>query len=301
MDAISRALRHSAYSDPGSRRERWATIPDGAGAAQIGAVVRNLLYHYRADGIEVPPDRRGDIDARWVQRTLELDAQRHPEALESPRERESRVAGCCRDFTLLTVSALRERGVPARSRVGFAGYFRPGYHFDHVILEWWDGARWVRSDAQLDPSWFPFASDDLERGDPAGFLTAAEAWRLVRDGSADPRSFGVFPESPLSGVGFVFDYVIRDLAHRCGEELLLWDCWGGMVVGATPSPEQAEWMDGLAAVTVAADAGDLVAEEELAGAYHRDERLNPRGRVTQLSPYGRAPVEVDLIAAAPRR
>ncbi|QEO10301.1 transglutaminase-like domain-containing protein [Protaetiibacter larvae] len=301
MDTVARSRRHTAYSDPGEFRERWRAVPRGADPARIGEVVRNLLYHYRADGIEVPAARRGDIDSRWVARILELDAQRHEAPLDAPRAREDRVAGCCRDFTLLTVSALREQGVAARSRVGFAGYLREGYHFDHVIVEFWDGARWVRGDAQLDPTWFAFPTWDLVRGEVDGFLTAAEVWQLIRAGGADPRSFGVFPTSPLAGTSFVFDYVIRDIAHRFGEELLLWDVWGGMVGEQDPTPEQAAWMDALAALVVAADADDADAEEALAACFHADDRLHPRGHVRQFSPYELPPVEVDLVTAAPGR
>ncbi|QNO38600.1 transglutaminase domain-containing protein [Protaetiibacter sp. SSC-01] len=294
---VVRASRHTPFSDPGALRARWEALPADADVAAIGAVVRNLLYHYRADGIEVPEERRSDIDARWVRRILALDAQRHPEPLDVPRERAERVAGCCRDYTLLAVSALRERGVPARSRVGFAGYFGEGFHHDHVVVEFHDGGRWVRADAQLEPAWHPFDTCDLPAAGLAGFATAAEVWRAIRAGEADARSFGVFPGSPFAGEPFVFDYVLRDLAHRMGDELLLWDIWGAM--SEQPTDAEAAWMDGLAALTIAADAGDDDAASELARRYERDDRLNPRGRVLQASPYGQPDVEVDLVADAP--
>lgn len=298
-DEVRRAVPHTPFSDPGAFRARWDVLPADADVGAIGAVVRNLLYHYRADGIEVPEERRSDIDARWVRRILAIDAERHPEPLDAPRERSERVAGCCRDYTLLTVSALRERGVPARSRVGFAGYFGDGYHFDHVVVEFHDGRRWVRADAQLEPGWKPFDVCDLPALGVDGFATGAEVWRAVRDGAADARTFGVFPESPFSGASFVFDYVIRDLAHRMGDELLLWDVWGAMKDEETFADAELAWMDGIAALVVAADAGDAEADRELARLYARDDRLNPRGRVLQASPYGQPDVEVDLLADAP--
>lgn len=55
--------------------------------------------------------------------------------------RGDRFVGCCRDFSLLFVAALRGRGVPARTRIGFAGYFAPDFHHDHVVAELWDGHR----------------------------------------------------------------------------------------------------------------------------------------------------------------
>jgi hypothetical protein len=298
-DDVERARRHTVYSDPGAWRDRWQALPEGAGVAEAAALVRNLVYHYRADGIEVPDERRGDIDSRWVARILALDAGRHPEPLDTPRERAERVAGCCRDFTLLTVSALRERGVPARSRVGFAGYLGPGYHYDHVVVEFHDGMRWVRADAQLDPSWFAFDTCALPHDGLEGFATAAEVWLALRADEADPRTFGVYPGSPFWGMPLVFDYVIRDIAHRHGDELLLWDVWGAMQGERGVEEAEAVWMDELARLVVAADAGSAPARAELDRRYSEDARLRPGARVLQASPYGLADIEVELAAIAP--
>lgn len=298
-DEVEHARRHTAYSDPGPWRERWEVLPADAGVREIAAVVRNLLYHYRADGIEVPLERRGDIDSRWVSRILALDAERHPEPLDAPRERAERVAGCCRDYTLLAVSALRQRGVPARSRVGFAGYLDPGYHHDHVVLEFHDGERWVRADAELDPAWFAFDTGDLPDPGVAGFAVGAEVWRALRAGEADERTFGVFPGSGFEGLPLAFDYVIRDIAHRHGDELLLWDVWGAMHTTRPVGRADAEWMDSVAALVLEADDGDAIAAAELTRCYLHDDRLNPRGHVLQASPFGLPSVEVELLAVAP--
>lgn len=295
---VARYRRHTPYSDPGIYRERWSVLDRGDPAAAAG-LARNLLYHYRADGIEVPHERRGDIDSRWSERILEIDARRHPDAVDVPREKAGRVAGCCRDYTLLTVSALREHGVPARGRVGFAGYFGDDFHFDHVVVEWWDGGRWVRVDAQLEPTWFAFDTGDLARGGMEGFASAAQVWLAIRRGEADPRTFGVFPESPFSGLAFVFDYVIRDIAQLHGDELLLWDVWGGMRTGEDVPADAARWMDELAELVMSLEAGERRAAGRLAERYAADPRLAPRGRVLQASPFGLPDVEIDLVRSAP--
>src|SRR6185312_12977497 len=66
---------------------------------------------------------------------------------------ERRTPGTCRDFALMTCSALRERGVVARVRCGFATYFTANPFEDHWVCEHWreDERRWVLTDAQLDP------------------------------------------------------------------------------------------------------------------------------------------------------
>ncbi|WP_433826732.1 hypothetical protein ACQP2E_32160 [Actinoplanes sp. CA-015351] len=83
----------------------------------------------------------------------------------------------------VSVAALRAHGVPARSRIGFADYFDEGSHGDHVIVEWFDGSRWVATDTQLDPS----------AGFPVDVLLAADAGdqaaerRLAERYATDPR------------------------------------------------------------------------------------------------------------------
>jgi hypothetical protein len=48
----------------------------------------------------------------------------------------------------LFVSFARAHGIPARTRVEFAGYFMPGWWLDHVVGEIWDAV-----DPKLVGSW----------------------------------------------------------------------------------------------------------------------------------------------------
>ena len=81
-------------------------------------------------------------------------------------------------------------------------------------------------------------------------------------------------------------YVVFQVAHRYGDELLLWDDWF-----TTPEPEV---LDRLAALLVAADGGDAEAERALHDWYTSDETLHPKGFVMQHSPYGTPSVRVNL-------
>ena len=63
-------------------------------------------------------------------------------------------------------------------------------------------------------------------GPDAPFETAAEAWLGHRAGIRDATTYGIFPGSEASGPDFVRSYVFFELAHRYGDELLLWDGWG---------------------------------------------------------------------------
>jgi transglutaminase superfamily protein len=195
---------------------------------------------------------------------LATDQRRFPLSLTAPRPQRHRVVGCCRDFTLLTVAALRHQRVPARSRVGFASYFDQDFHCDHVVAEYWNGQRWVLVDAQLEPTpTLPFDTCDIPHlvgtnpSSTTPFATAAQVWTAYRRGLLDIERFGVSPDHPLRGGWFVRNYVLHELAHRQRDELLLWDVWGAM---ATDLDRDLDLIDQVATLLIAADDGDSSAE-----------------------------------------
>ncbi|GAB3103867.1 hypothetical protein [Isoptericola nanjingensis] len=303
--------RHSAFSDPGAHADLLREVaPD---QASVGAAACATIVHYRAGGVPLRDEQRADVDRRWLASLLDAAVERRPGPLAADREPAQLVAGCCRDHTLFSLGVLRQHGVPARSRIGFAGYFEPTFFHDHVVVEHWadDGAgggRWVRWDPELpdDGSW-GFDVRDMPTGPASPFPTAAEVWRAIRAGAVDPASYGVAPDLPeLGGKDFVRGYVLLELAHRMRDEVLLWDVWGALpphrglaalaaasppgYVPAVPLSDDA-WdavTDALAALLVAADAGDSDAEATLAERYRSG--LGPQARVATLSPTGRVGV-----------
>jgi hypothetical protein len=139
---------------------------------------------------------------------------------------EQRTPGTCRDFALMTCSALRQRGVPARVRCGFATYFRANPFEDHWVCEHWreDDSRWVLTDAQLDPLQCRqlgvcFDPTDL----PARtFLNAGEAWTAWRAGDVDQTAFG---HGEARGAWFLRVNLMRDLFALRKQETSDWDAW----------------------------------------------------------------------------
>lgn len=288
---------HTAYSDPGRYADLFAAVP--IEPIELSAVARNLIVHYRASGHELPEVTRDEINSRWVENILAADQSRHPLPLGDERALLNRVQGCCRDHTLLCVGVLRSHGVPARSRVGFAGYFVDGWHHDHVIVEAWLRGRWRRFDAEVDgprptlPTPMDISVGEL---DSSAFVTAAQVWAGYRRGELDPETYGVDPKVPVfRGERFVFDEVIHEVAHRFGDELLLWDSWGRMGEPGEPvSAPDAGWLDAITHLLLAADQGDHDAEQLLLEHYRDDHGMHPGRTVLQASPYGNPPVEVQL-------
>ncbi|MBO3086509.1 transglutaminase-like domain-containing protein [Cellulomonas fengjieae] len=301
MPDLDAYATHSPYTDPG----RHAALLRGVGTdpAALHAASCRTVIHYRAGAEQLVPGQDADIDLRWLADILGEAQRRAAGPLDAERPPVQQIAGCCRDHTLVAVAVLREHGIPARSRVGFAAYFRPGFHHDHVVAERWAGSRWVRFDPELDAGddWFDFDSHDLPTGLGAPFETAAEVWRAHRLDGLDVSTYGVDPSLPeLCGPEFVRGYVVTELAHRRRDELLLWDVWGDtMPETDTPADELDRLADEVAALLVAADAGDGRAEAELTRRYATDARLRPGGSVVTLSPTGRVG-DADLLARVNR-
>jgi hypothetical protein len=273
----------------------------------LSAVVRNVIVHYRGAGITFTGERLDEINSRWIERILDVDQGRHASPVSCPRVEFDRVAGCCRDFTLLTVAALRQHGIPARSRIGFASYLEADFQCDHVIVEHWDGDGWRFTDAQLEPDEKrPFDSTDLpspvgaKPGSMPPFATAATVWTAYRKGEIDINQYGVDPTLPIRGASFVRNYVISELAHRQRDELLLWDGWGAMGGPVGDALGDLDVIDDVAALLLAADAGDDDAERDLSGRYATDARLRPGTKIRSYGLTGRHyTVDLDARLAVP--
>jgi hypothetical protein len=119
--------------------------------------------------------------------------------------------------------------VAARARCGFGAYFQESMFLDHWVTEYWNEAhrRWVLVDAQLDMrqrELFKVRFDPLDVPRDQ-FLVAGDAWRLCRDGKAQPAQFGILD---MHGLWFIAGNLIRDVAALNNHEMLPWDVWGAM-------------------------------------------------------------------------
>lgn len=142
-------LAQSPVTDPGAYASWVAELPSDVSALRDAS--SQLVFHHRGGGEYaqngVPDGRVREIDTRYVDEMLKILHGRSGAPLGTPRPASERLVGCCRDFTALFVSFARAHGVPARTRVGFAGYFMPGWWLDHVVGEIWDAEqnRWRAS------------------------------------------------------------------------------------------------------------------------------------------------------------
>ncbi len=197
----------------------------------IVSYVQNILLHQHwteAYGVKLSEERKQEPFIRSFEDKLIFLSNLGYTHVSEKKTSENKMIGICRDFSVAAAALCREAGIPARARCGFAAYFEKGKYIDHWALEYWnhDKQQWVMVDAQLDD----LQQDALKLPfDPLNvpeeyFITGPRAWKLCREGLADPQLFGIFK-------WWGYDYLRCNLILDANSLLKLpmqpWDMWKG--------------------------------------------------------------------------
>lgn len=103
---------------------------------------------------------------------------------------DKKIVVTCRYVSVLMSAILKAKGIPARSRSGFAPYIMPDISIDHWINQYWDNKenRWITFDADafFDEKEIGFNQYDMPENK---FDWAAKAWLDVRTGKIAGEHF----------------------------------------------------------------------------------------------------------------
>ncbi|MCL1965294.1 MAG: transglutaminase-like domain-containing protein [Firmicutes bacterium] len=106
------------------------------------------------------------------------------------RKVENKLVVTCRYVSVLMSSILKAKGIPSRSRSGFAPYFDENQRGDHWINQYWDDSRsdWVSFDADgfFDGAVLGFDPYDIPSDK---FDWAAETWLNIRRNKVNGEKF----------------------------------------------------------------------------------------------------------------
>lgn len=241
----------TAWSDPGRHGDALAELPPAPETMAEGCSA--LIVHFgvaSSRGIDVPDKARDDAGLRTIEAMLDRILSRDSSPLTEPRAPQNLLFGSCRQFSLLAAARMRQAGIPARLRVGFADYFRPDHLVDHWVCEYDDGNGWRPLDPELDRTsreqfGIAFPAHDVPR---ENFRSAAATWQAIRRGQVDPARVGV-PEIGAVGTWFAAASLMRDAAALAGVELQPWDYWGcarAFHPGCTLAHDELQRFDALA-------------------------------------------------------
>lgn len=227
--------RHSAITDPREFGYLFEDLPSDI--PQLMRAIQGLvicLPRVERYGVQVSAKRREEIYLRSLPDMLSRIVELNPGPLLEPRPPDQRLVGLCRDFGTLLVSILRQKGIPARLRVGFAGYF-PGLQlkfWDHRIAEYWDATdgRWVLVDPMIDDvsrKTEGIDIDTLDITDNSPFFVAGKVWQDCRTGKSDPNRFG---DSPVDiGMPPIRYALMHDFDALNKMELVGTDTWHPLI------------------------------------------------------------------------
>jgi len=251
--------QHSPITDPGRYAALYDALPDAP--RQIARVIQGLLLHPGVLHLyEIPGDLVDNavFGVRPIEGLLERILRVNPTPLTTPREPRQRLGAICRNFAVLMVSMLRYKGIPARERVGFGGYFGGSIAYDHRIAEFWDaaGERWVLIDPMIDEVQcryrsIAFDTLDLQPGDP--FTLAGAAWIGCREGRLDPNQFGDSDADrgwPPLRYALLHDFDALNKAELLGN-----DAWHPLIDKPEDqiTAEEFDLLDRIASLTIHAD------------------------------------------------
>ncbi|HUK07278.1 MAG TPA: transglutaminase-like domain-containing protein [Stellaceae bacterium] len=228
MPGVNPYARHTLWSDPGAFRAALNELPAEPDA--IADALEQFVMHPTAAvalGCDIPMGAEADKNLRSAERLIEAAINRGGGPLTQARAANHYLFGTCRDFALLAAAILREHGVPARLRVGYASYFEPGRWEDHWVCEYRTGKQWALLDAELGPrARARFGIDfDLAHVPRDRWRSAASVWHAIKSGLIEANSCGV-SIAGIAGDWFVAAAILRDAAALAGIEALPWDYWG---------------------------------------------------------------------------
>jgi hypothetical protein len=220
-----RYTAHDHMTEPGTFGSLYDHLPSDVSA--LRKLVSQLIVHVSlADKYEIPATMARPRETQSASDRLRLIQATLNEPLDVPRPPHQRTFGTCRDYSLLLCSMLRHQAIPARIRCGFANYFSAAPYQDHWICEYWSEReqRWYRVDAQLDEMQahelgIAFNPSDLPND---VYLTAGQAWILVRNGGALADEFG---HGDDRGLWFLNVNLHRDLLALTNQQTSIWDTW----------------------------------------------------------------------------
>jgi hypothetical protein len=217
----------SLVTDPCEYQGLYNILPGDI--SSLCTIIQGLLVHLYwapAYGLSLSDERKSEVKIRKTTRQLAriLDLADLPLATGRPVEK--RMVGTCRDYAVLLTSFLRNKGIPARMRTGFAAYLKPGTYEEHYLCQYWNAAqnRWIMVDAQLDEIHckslnIRFDPCDLPEDQ---FWLAGKAWKSCRQGQVNPELFGILN---FRGLWFIGGAVIHDMLALNKIESHPWDIW----------------------------------------------------------------------------
>lgn len=235
MELRKHYLETGAYTYSGNYKAYYDSLPDDI--AQLGNLICNQVIHRKTlrDGNSNANRNMiyGDMTCfPWYRMRCEDDVFLTSNAMTAElfrldergftlaRKVEDKIVVCCRNVSVLMTAILKAKGIPCRSRAGFAPYLVKNESWDHWINQYWDDQfmRWVTFDADafFDKAVIGFDQYDIPDNQ---FDWPAQAWIDIRRGSIDGSRYIFADANRTHSLEAVGRYLFYDFHAIMNNEL----------------------------------------------------------------------------------
>lgn len=228
-------LEFGDFTYPGLYAEYFRSLPDSP--RELGDLISHQIIHRvtLAEG-----NKNANFDLRygdmnrwpWYRSPCEDDIYLTAPAMAAglfrldergfvpDRAVEHKLVLTCRFVSVLVSSIYKAKGVPCRSRAGFAPYFQPEKSMDHWINQVWSDKedRWITFDADgfYDGLPVPVTQYNVQPGE---FDWSAEAWLAIRRGETSGERFLYADGLGTNGLRAVGRYLVYDFHALMNHEI----------------------------------------------------------------------------------
>ncbi len=228
-------LEYGPFTYPGLYADYFRSLPEDP--SELGHLISHQIIHrvtLREGNKNANFDLRYGDMTRWpwyrsqCQDDIYLTAPAIAAGLFRLDERgfvpdravEHKLVLTCRFVSVLVSSIYKSKGIPCRSRAGFAPYLNPDASMDHWINEIWldREGRWLTFDADgfYEGLPVPVAQYDIKPGE---FDWPADAWLSIRRGETDGSRFLYADGLGTNGLRSVGRYLVYDFHALMNHEI----------------------------------------------------------------------------------
>lgn len=233
--SVRTALAIGPFTNPGLYGDVFRALPDEPKA--LGDLISHQIIH-RVTLAEGNTNANGDLRYGdltrwpWYRHPCEDDIYLTAPAIAAElfrldgrgfvpdRAVEHKLVLTCRFVSVLVSSIYKAKGIPCRSRAGFAPYFQPGRTMDHWVNQLWleEEGRWLTFDADglYEGLPVPVTQYNMQSGE---FDWAAQSWLSIREGKEDGSRFLYADGLGTSGLRAVGRYLVYDFHALMNHEI----------------------------------------------------------------------------------
>ena len=261
--------RHSLFSDLNKNKEFVSFLPSCP--YELYKATQNLVLHENEcqwGNYQFAKSRYWEANIRDSDEMISKIRELSSKSIIQHRDITEKLITSCRGASLLYVSFLREKNIPARLRSGFVSYHPiANFNMDHVIVEFFDVQKktWQWVDILITEDFKKSNKKDTSFSEVGltleQFIPAEVAWERVRNNVDTAFNFGIGLFKNRRGLFTIRNKMMYELVLCLKKEMLPRDLWGFMLYDSPfvdpQNVDQLDTLDNLSKILLHGDLSEM--------------------------------------------